>query len=637
MPIYPYSFQLPPLNVQDIPNDGVAGQFLGINGSGALDWLPVSAGGGDMLKSENLSGLADYPTARTNLGLGTGDSPTFKNLTISTGSIATSAPVTISQTWNAGSNAMTAFKVVATDTASGTASNFLSLDLSTNNVLGEKWRFRFEKSGTLYSTGNIQLGIGLAASASLLMGNGFYAVGGGNGLFMGSGVGGYILAHGATQLWRGSADHILEQRNSTAAQTFNVYGTYTASPLAYSRLAIACDTSGNATLTTQSTGTAGTVSIGNSNKIIIGAPNNVVLAFNATDATSTGFRTGGSNTLELVRSDAGAYANLTVNNLTLQGALIASNFPLSSNSNIAGTNVEAASFIVSTTSNGTTAAGFGTRLLYKTETDTNALQDSGAISSVWSNAVNATRTSDMLFYNVLNGTLTERMRILGTTGNVGIGTTAPSSKLHVVGNSSPGIAVENTIATGYSELLFKNTVATGSSIFLNGSAQTGFGGANSLNLYTSNGPLAFHTATVTNALSIAQNGTSTHAGNLIFAPDNSYDIGANGANRPRNIFTSAAITIGSGFALNFDTRVALFPAGSGILRVSDTSFAAGFRLNGATADYCKVQKFDGTGFGAIQGKLTTDTAYTGTTVVPTGFITLYDSTGTAYKVPCVAA
>jgi hypothetical protein len=44
---------------------------------------------------------------------------------------------------------------------------------------------------------------------------------------------------------------------------------------------------------------------------------------------------------------------------------------------------------------------------------------------------------------------------------------------------------------------------------------------------------------------------------------------------------------------------------------------------------------DDSAFTNIQGKLTTDTAYTATVVVPTGFLTLYDSTGTAYRVPCV--
>jgi hypothetical protein len=129
-------------------------------------------------------------------------------------------------------------------------------------------------------------------------------------------------------------------------------------------------------------------------------------------------------------------------------------------------------------------------------------------------------------------------------GNVGIGTTAPSSKLHVEGGTSPTVLIRNTATTGYSQLTFGNTVVTGTGLWLNGSIQTGYGGANSLNVYSSDGPIAFHTASVTNALSIAQNGTSTHAGNLIFAPDNTYDIGASGANRPRNIYVAGAVIAG---------------------------------------------------------------------------------------------
>ena len=128
MPNYPYTFQLPPLNVQDIPNDGVAGEFLGINGSGVLDWLPVSSGGsGDMLAANNLSELTNFATARTNIGLGTTNTPTFANLTLTSPSLLSSAPVTISQTWGT-TGTYTAFKVVANETATAnTLSNVLEL------------------------------------------------------------------------------------------------------------------------------------------------------------------------------------------------------------------------------------------------------------------------------------------------------------------------------------------------------------------------------------------------------------------------------------------------------------------------------------------------------------------------------
>ena len=43
-----------------------------------------------------------------------------------------------------------------------------------------------------------------------------------------------------------------------------------------------------------------------------------------------------------------------------------------------------------------------------------------------------------------------------------------------------------------------------------------------------------------------------------------------------------------------------------------------------------------TGFTNIQGKLTTDTAYTAGDPATTGYLVVYDSTGTAYKIPALA-
>lgn len=49
----------------------------------------------------------------------------------------------------------------------------------------------------------------------------------------------------------------------------------------------------------------------------------------------------------------------------------------------------------------------------------------------------------------------------------------------------------------------------------------------------------------------------------------------------------------------------------------------------------QVRLADDSAFTNIQGKLTTDTAYTAGAVVATGYLTLFDSTGTAYRVPCL--
>ena len=216
-------------------------------------------------------------------------------------------------------------------------------------------------------------------------------------------------------------------------------------------------------------------------------------------------------------------------------------------------------------------------------------------------------------------------------GNVGIGTTSPTSKLHVAGSSSPSITVDNTIATGASQLLFKNTVVTGDTdgIFLNGSAQSGFGGNGSLNIKATTGPLAFHTASVTNALSIAQNGAIT----CIQSITSQSSISAN---------TNAYIMWGGG------TSSRMLAPSDGIIQFTDAATTGFNRLQfgGTTNLFPAIKRSavriqavlaNDTGFTNIQGKLTTDTDYTATVVTPTGFLTLYDAQGTAYRVPCVAA
>ena len=88
----------------------------------------------------------------------------------------------------------------------------------------------------------------------------------------------------------------------------------------------------------------------------------------------------------------------------------------------------------------------------------------------------------------------ERMRILGS-GNVGIGTTSPGMGLHISGSASSnnyGMRVVNTDASGYSTIQMGGTDA---GIYRNGSSQTTYGGASSLNLITVSGhPIGFSTS-----------------------------------------------------------------------------------------------------------------------------------------------
>ena len=573
MPNYPYTFQLPPLNVQDIPNDGVAGEFLGINGSGQLDWLTAGGGGtGDMLKADNLSGLASYPTARTNLGLGTGDSPTFANLTLTSPSLSSSAPVTISQTWaGTGSTVFTALKVNATTPGTTSSSSSLLLDLQVGTVS----LFKVSKTGSITANNTFNLSGSIVQSSGNIIPS--------NALI-------FDYFNQDVVLQRDAAN-TLALRNGAAAQTFRVYNTYSNAGVDVEYLQLSTSASGFR-VGTNSSGS------GSSRPLFLGVGGGSQWQINTSGHIGT---FGSDNLYDIGASGANRPRNLYV-----------------------GSNIYAAENV----GIGTTAPSQKLEVWGNSGATISKVTSvsPGTASVLWLDGPAGqlvTSTGNLFLTNqsgngiIFETASIEKMRLL-SNGNLGIGTTSPTSKLHVAGNSSPSITVDNTLATGASQLLFKNTVVTGDTdgIFLNGSAQAGFGGNGSLNIKATTGPIAFHTASVTNALSIAQSGA---------------------VSCPGSFSASGSISAGNTLSLGGFT-VILKDLGSAKLQILNSAQNVGCTLDAATDGYAKFRlRNSSTVFASVQGKLTTDTDYTATVVTPTGFLTLYDAQGNAYKVPCVAA
>ena len=107
-----------------------------------------------------------------------------------------------------------------------------------------------------------------------------------------------------------------------------------------------------------------------------------------------------------------------------------------------------------------------------------------------------------------------------------------------------------------------------------------------------------------------------------------------------------AVSAGATSYIAFSFRSRLYSPADSIILLSNNGVSNFDRLQfgGTTSSFPAIKRSsttlqarlaDDSAFASVQGKLTTETAYTAGAIVVTGYLPLYDSTGTAYRVPCV--
>ena len=158
------------------------------------------------------------------------------------------------------------------------------------------------------------------------------------------------------------------------------------------------------------------------------------------------------------------------------------------------------------------------------------------------------------------------------SGNkVGIGTASPIYKLDVYGSSSSDVGrfynnsascnfyIGSTNNTAATALVFYTSNGNGQ-IFKNRSS-TGWGGADSFNIYSSNGAIAFHPAGTTNALYIANNGNVS--------------LGSSTATTLLQIGTGTPTADTGGIQFGGDTTARIYRVGAGNIQISNNLTVGG--------------------------------------------------------------
>jgi hypothetical protein len=172
----------------------------------------------------------------------------------------------------------------------------------------------------------------------------------------------------------------------------------------------------------------------------------------------------------------------------------------------------------------------------------------------------------------------------------------------------------------------------GANFTITGSQGTGSGVGGSIIFQVA--PVVGNAATVQNALSTALTIAST---GVVTAPLGNLAVSNGSVLVSSGGFGGGVNFVSAGWITNANVNVI------GIYNQAKTD-APLIALGGLTSSFPALKRSstalqarlaDDSAFASVQGKLTTDTAYTAGALVATGYITLYDSTGTAYRVPCL--
>jgi hypothetical protein len=137
-------------------------------------------------------------------------------------------------------------------------------------------------------------------------------------------------------------------------------------------------------------------------------------------------------------------------------------------------------------------------------------------------------------------------------------------------------------------------------------------------------------------------------GHFIASADNSYDIGASGANRPRSLFLAGHAFAGADGRIGWAGRGDLVAPADGVFTLRDAATTGFNRLQfgGTTSSFPALKRTttnlqarlaDDSGFAPIQGILKSHDNAVAETPSASHTITIQDASGTSYKVLCVPA